>query len=251
MIDLDVLIAFGKIPMLELVKDTPAFLAFKGNLVKLVLSYVATGHPIDEAQYYLVFDVYNTYRSLFSAEDQKTINTWILVIARGQIKTFNDGVNTKNNWQTHRIKTVACAASVIKNDELYTWAYTQIYNHIASNLFPDGSCYDWKERDSVSYVTYNLVAFLMAIGYLKTKYVDDFYNYESPLGSSIKKSVHWVIPYIEGKETNVMFMKSTVFTDQYKAGKGKLWQKDDAKNMIRLAKACDPSLEAVWKAHFI
>lgn len=244
------ILAFANVPIMELVRTAPAFAKFKSQLLQLIATYKATGHAIDESQFYIVFDTYSIYRTLFSSDEQRRIHIWILSIGRGQIKSFNDGINIKNNWQTHRIKTVACAARVINNTELYTWAYAQLYKHISTNLLPDGRCHDWLERDSISYVTYNMVAFIIAINNLKSRYSDDFYNYESPNGSSIKKSVNFVIPYIEGTLTNVMFINSTVFSDKDKSGRGKVWEKTDAKNMIRLAMVYDKSLEGCWNKHF-
>lgn len=244
------ILTFAKIPTLQLVRTNPSFIKFKTNVLHMVNTYVPTGHPIDESQFYILFEAFLTYRTLFTADEVRRINTWILAIGRAQIRTFKVGLNTKNNWNSHRLKIVACAARVINSSELYTWAHTKFYEHIAINLLPDGSCYDWLERDSMSYVTYNLVAYLIAIKHLQIRYKDDYYNYISPTGSSIKKSIYWTFSYIEGTQTNIMFMKSSVASDTTKTGWGKPWSKDDAKPMLQLAIPYDPPLKAYYAAQY-
>lgn len=45
----------------------------------------------------------------------------------------------------------------------------------------------------------------------------DFYNYSSPTGSSIKRSVDWLLPYVNGQKTHAEFVNSTVDFDRKRA----------------------------------
>ena len=221
-------------------------------ILEIVTNYTPTGHPIDESLMYIVCSKYKELKKLFTTDNQKIVNEWIFKLGDLQMKYINTNTTINNNWLAHQIKTVAICGDTLNNKIFLEWANKNLVSFIHATIYPDNSCLDFKERDSLTYVTYVLNALILSILALKTHYTTDYYNMKTKNNSSIKNAVYFLKPYIEGAKHNMMFVKSiyasdkVIHADQY----NKQWEKNDAKQLLLNAMILDPSLKTYYDLHF-
>lgn len=227
------------------------------RLKVLILSIVnvqkPTGNPITEHHYHLLFNAYGKISACFTTIERNTVRLWAISIADAQIQTYNEGFRTVNNFQSHRINIVANIGKRFNMRCYIDWAYERWLKQIDSNLNPDGSSLDFLERDSLTYHVFNLQALVFASMYLQSFYPKfNFYTYVSPRGCSLRKSVQFLVPYIEGRKTNVMFINTRIASDRQvqAALVGKPWDKMNARNLILLCRQFDPSLKIIIDKHY-
>lgn len=122
-----------------------------------------------------------------------------------------------NNWNSHRLKIVGQIAYALGNDSLAQWTINELKNQIAINLTPEGYSTDFKLRDALSYHSYDLEPLLALCIVIKRATGQDFYRYQSPIGSSIKKSTEWFVPYVDGRQQHAEFVHTTVGFDLARA----------------------------------
>ena len=79
---------------------------------------------------------------------------------------------------------------------------------------PDGSGIDFTERDALHYHVYTLEPLISLATTIKRATGKDYYNYISSTGSSIKKSVDFLIPFVTGEKTHPEYVNSKVSFDK-------------------------------------
>jgi hypothetical protein len=118
-----------------------------------------------------------------------------------------------NNWNSHRLKIVGEIGFVLNSESLTQWTNKELKKQIAVNLDPDGSGLDFKERDALHYHSYNLEPLLTLAIAIKRATGQDLYNYVSPKQTSIKKSVEWFVPFVDGSQQHAEYVNTTVKFD--------------------------------------
>jgi hypothetical protein len=213
-------------------------------ILKVVNGYVPTGHPITESLMYLACQEYQVLQSKFTTAQRTVVLAWIRRLGYAQMNFINTNSSKNNNWLAKQIQTVAICGDVLRDTTLLNWANNKIMFYITTNFYTNHTCIDFKERDSVTYVTYSLNALVLAIIVLRKHFKIDYYNYKSLQNSTLKSCINWLKPYIEGKKTNLMFLKSIyasdkrIHADQF----GKPWQKQDARQLFINARPLDSTL---------
>lgn len=224
----------------------------KKNLVLTIANgYKPTGNPIDESLMYIPIQTYIDLKTKFTIVEQGKMEKWILLLGNAEMNYSNTNSSTTNNWWAHQIKTISYCGDALNNTVFLKYGHDNIQKYINTNLYPDGSCIDFHQRDSCTYVTYALNALVLAIFPLQKHFKFDYYNYISPKKSSIKRSVYWLFPYIEKKFINLMFLKSIYASDViiHKDQYGKEWIKDDATQLFLNCEKLDPSLTKYINTH--
>lgn len=81
---------------------------------------------------------------------------------------------------------------------------SNLYDQIRINVQPDGSSYDFQDRDSVHYHVFNEVAWLKASNYLR------HHGEEIPadVSESLERSIAFAEPYLKGEKTHLEFVNS-------------------------------------------
>lgn len=223
----------------------------KNNVMKVVDQYSPNGHPIRESLMYAILEAYPSIT--FTDPERRKVINWIRRLANAQMNFVNTNSTPHNNFLAHQIKTVALAGDVLSNNTFIKWAETRMRSFIDNALYPDGSCLDFKERDSLTYVTYTLNALLIAVPPLEKRTKINYYTYESPQKSSIQKSVHWLIPYIEGSKQNLMFLQSIYSSDSktlHADKHGKPWDKADARQLLLKCVTYDTVIKDILTKHY-
>lgn len=178
------------------------------------------GNPINDTKLDPILEAYDLVKDEMSAAERKTTDTWLMQVADAEInhprfKSANRSVN--NNWNSHRIKVVGTIAYILNNKAYQEFTDTSIGKQIFKNLYPDGSGMDFEERDALHYHIYTLEPLLKIVATIKRATGVDYYQYEAPSGSSIKKSVAFLVPFVTGEKVHQEFVNSKVSFDKQRA----------------------------------
>ncbi|NTE05032.1 alginate lyase family protein [Agrobacterium tumefaciens] len=180
----------------------------------------SNGDPIDDTNLDKAIEAYDLIKSDIPLTDKKPIDNWLNETARAEInsKRMKPGKATAiNNWNAHRLKVVGEIGYVLNNREFIDWTIDHLKSHININLYADGSSLDFKQRDAMHYHLYDLEPMLKLAIIINRGEGTNFYTYLSPNGSSIKKSIDWLIPYIKGEKKHEEYVNTTVKFDHDRA----------------------------------
>jgi len=183
----------------------------------------SSGDPIDETKLEHLFTGYDILRSAIKPDSRKVIDAWLDSIAAGELNSdyAKPGASTAtNNWNSHRLKIIAMIAYAIHSKKYDDFLQKAMEQQIAINLYPDGSGYDFVERDALHYHIYTLEPLVMAALVIKRATGKDFFNYESEKGSSVKKSMDFLVPFVTGEKTHGEFLNSKSSFDRARAKNG-------------------------------
>lgn len=178
------------------------------------------GDPIDDTNLDKAIEAYDLIKDDISVKDKILIAAWLKATALAEInsKRMNRNQGTGiNNWNAHRLKIVGEIGYALKNEEFIKWTIDRLKKHIELNLNEDGTSLDFKERDAMHYHIYDLEPMLRLALLIKRAGGENFYIYQSPKGSSVKKSVDWLIPYIKEEKQHEEYVNTTVKFDRDRA----------------------------------
>jgi hypothetical protein len=182
---------------------------------------VPNGDPIDDTNLDPAVETYDLIKADIDATSNKLITDWLAQTAQMEINKMKVGKETSyNNWHSHRLKEVGEIGFAINNKKYIDFAVEGIKTQISKNLLPDGSSIDFKLRDALHYHTYDLEPLTKLAIIIKRATGVDYYVYESPEQTSLKKSTDWLVPFISGKKTHGEFVNSTVAFDKKRAANG-------------------------------
>jgi hypothetical protein len=194
--------------------QTTAFLLAWSNTNK------ASGDPINETKLEDLITGYDLVRDQTSTENKKLIDAWLESVADAEVNSVSakPGKGTAiNNWNSHRIKIITLIAYTLHTKKYDGFIITELEKQLAINLNPDGTTHDFVERDAFHYHTYDLEPLLTTCIAIYRATGKDYFNYHTPNGSSIKKCVDFMIPYMLGDKAHGEFVKSTVPFDLQRA----------------------------------
>jgi hypothetical protein len=181
------------------------------------------GDPIDDTNLDPVIEAYDMVKGDLSPATEETVRAWLKATADVELSApFNrpNRATSFNNWHSHRLKIVGEIAFAIGDTALQGYTIRGIREQIARNLNADGSSSDFVIRDALHYHVYDLEPLLTLAIVLQRATGVNYYTYVSPAGTSIKKSVDWLLPYLTGEKTHGEFVNSTVEFDRQRARNG-------------------------------
>ena len=207
------------------------------------------GDPIDDTNLEPAIVAYDLVRKTCPEAERKEIDRWLLQAAEAEIESAaKHPASTKNNWQSHRLKIVGLVGLLLDDKRLIDYAAKGFREHVDRNLEPDGSSYDFHERDALHYHCYDLEPMLtLAIAFDQAG--KDLYSHKSPKGASLAKSVQFLVPYCDGRKTHAEWVHSKVAFDRKRAEAGDAHYKAgtpfdprSGRHTLELAAYFDPSL---------
>ena len=220
----------------------------KRGCVSLMTSYTPVGDPIAETNLSEVCLAYNTMKGIngyLSPDEKNLFNSWVRNLCQKTIDDYNTltpgMVNLKNNFQSHRIKILACGALSLRDTNLMAVASKWLEAHLEENLLQGGLCLDFTLRDSCTYTVYSLEPICVAIHSIFRLTGVNYFTYKNKLGVNLPSAVRWLLPYIQGVKTNVMFINSIYDSDKAKTDYGKIWNKSNCVNLVNLCIPFDAS----------
>jgi hypothetical protein len=197
------------------------------QLTRYLMAWATTNHsrgdPIDDTNLDPVIEAYDMVKEMLSPADHTTIRNWLKATADMELSApFNrpGRATSYNNWHSHRLKIVGEIAFAIGDTALQGYTVRGIRDQIARNLNADGSSSDFVARDALHYHVYDLEPLLTLAIVLQRATGVNYFTYVSPTGTSIKKSVDWLLPYLTGEKTHGEFVNSTVEFDRQRAKNG-------------------------------
>lgn len=209
-----------------------------------------TGDPIDETNLEALFVAYDQTRGTFPAADKDAADAYL----RRVVQAEYGARKVTNNWQSHRLKVVGLAAYVLKDDTLVAQALQAYRDHVPENLLPDGSTFDFHERDALHYHVYDLEP-LLALAIAAHNNGVDLYRYASKDGGSLANSVKFLIPFCTGAQEHHEFVNSKTAFDRKRAANGEkgyiighLFTPMEGFKALSLAATLDSSVDPVTVA---
>jgi hypothetical protein len=216
-----------KMYALALVYKVSADMKYLSVLERYLTEWATTdrprGDPIDDTNLDPVIEAYDMVKADLPPATEQFVRDWLKATAEVELSApFNrsNRATSHNNWHSHRLKIVGEIAFAIGDTALQGYTVRGIKEQIAGNLNADGSSSDFMTRDALHYHVYDLEPLLKLAIVLKRATGADYYNYVAPGGSSIKKSVDWLLPYLNGEKTHGEFVNSTVEFDRQRARNG-------------------------------
>jgi Alginate lyase len=210
------------------------------------------GDPIDDTNLDNAIEAYDMVKEQLSPADTMILQAWWRRTAGAEINGPHNrpgrGTAT-NNWNSHRLKIVGEIAFTIWDTALQTYTISGFKRQVEINLNPDGSSTDFASRDALHYHVYDVEPLLQLAIVLQRATGENYYRYQPASTASVKKSVDWLLPFLNGARTHPEFVNSTVPFDRERAKNGEAAYKSgtlfDPKNGIRtllLAARFDPTL---------
>lgn len=194
----------------------------KKYMTAWVDTYKPNYNPIDEADFALLIDSYGLIRHTFTESEQGAINKYLMNWATGYIESMKDKPKNGtwiNNWNSYRVRFIVMTAFLLENDSLIKSAKKVYVEQINNNIDSNGETVDFKQRDAITYVIYDLHPLLDSALIAKIN-GQDWFNLTSESNSSLAKAVDWLIPYVDGTKTHIEFSKTKIKFDLYRANYG-------------------------------
>jgi len=198
--------------------------AYADTAKRIILSWARanqpTGLPIDETKLEPLEVAYALTQSRFSESERDCVGKWLRNLAAREIQTGQKkAATTMNNWQSHRLKNVGLIGFLLSDPALIDYATRGYKRQIEANLEPDGSSFDFHERDALHYHCYDLEP-LLTLAIVARRNGVKLYEYEAPNGASLPKAVAFLAPYCRGEKEHLEWVHSRVVFDRKRADAG-------------------------------
>lgn len=207
----------------------------------------STGDAINDTKLEPMLLAYDLLQPTFSAQERAVVEAWMrqLVHALATLRGFPS--KKFNNNYSHRLKTVGLCALLLRDAERTTQVAQLFETQIASNLNPDGSSFDFHERDALYYHCYDLKP-LLTLATAFRALGRDFYHHSAPGGSSLGASVRFLAQFCTGEKTHGEFVNSRNPFDKTRAEAGdpsftagRPFDPKDGLHVLEQASLFDPS----------
>jgi len=179
-----------------------------------------SGDPIDETKLEAMITGYDLIRNNVPAENKATVDGWLNSVADAEANSATAKGNRGtaiNNWNSHRIKIITLINYTIQAGKYDAFIISELEKQLAANLNPNGTTWDFMQRDAFHYQTYDLEPLLTTCIVLYRATGKNYFIYQTPTGASIKQSVDFMVPYMTGEKTHAEFVNSKVPFDAARA----------------------------------
>jgi len=234
-------------------KENPVF----GNKAKEIIlawaaTYKPTGNPINENKFNAFYWGYYIFKNHFNKNEQKIVEDWFQEIA---IKEMNRDRTPNNNWEAKRCKMIGIIGCILENEKLKTYSIEGFKKYILSAYYKDGTSHDLEQRDALHYHVSGLKPCVSAfINLSKFDSRFELFDFVSENGSSIKKSVEYVVPYATGEKKREEWKNTKVRLDKERAAAGlaeyqpgKLFDPEKAYSLFELACYYNPDWISIFE----
>ncbi len=180
----------------------------------------SAGNPINDTKLDPLLEAYDMIKGFATSSQRKIMDDWLSQIAEAEIHNprFSSGrKSVYNNWNSHRIKVVGLIAYILDNKDFRHFTDTCLQTQVLKNLYADGTGMDFEDRDALHYQVYTLEPLLTLAKVIFKASGKDVYRYQSPTGSSIQRSMNFLVPFVTGEKTHAEFVHSKVSFDRKRA----------------------------------
>lgn len=181
-------------------------------------TYQPTGNTINENKFVPLFWAYYLFQDHFSIQEKKKVEDWMVRIAKGQMARPH---TPNNNWEAKRHKIIGTVGCITGDDALKDFSVKGFKEYINTAYYADGTSNDLKDRDALHYHISGLTPTIgVFVNCTPFDPAFDLYNYTSPGGASIRKSVEYTLPYAKGEIKRKEWTNSKVALDKKRAAAG-------------------------------
>lgn len=213
-----------------------------------VTTYQPSFNPIDETRFEGLILAYDMTASALPVKTRNAAMAFLAKLANGYIEQIDAQPRPltgtwRNNWQSHRVKLIAMAAFTLDNRKMINAAQRLYVEHIGDNIAPDGSTVDFRERDALHYVTYDLQP-LVTAALAARRHNRNWLPEKAENGASLAAALNWLTPYASGAKTHEEFVHSNVLFDAKRReadlpGYSGQWDPKNATELFHLAARLD------------
>jgi hypothetical protein len=226
--------------------------ADRAKAEEILLAWAKTnqgaGQPIDDTNLEPLIEGYDLLRESLEKRVRAPVDRWLGQVAHALIAGIDPRRKTAiNNWHSHRLKVIGLIGFATGADALRRYAQDGIRKQIERNLRADGSSFDFHHRDAVHYHAYDLEPLLRLAILLSP--TGDLYRWVSPSGSSLRRSLRWLLPYARGEKTHAEFARSRSAFDRARSNArepghraGEPFRPKRARGALELAQYFEPRL---------
>ena len=180
-------------------------------------TYKPSFNPIDETHFEGMILAYDLTASALPVKTRNATAAFIAKLANGYIAQIDAQPRPlsgtfRNNWQSHRVKLIAMSAFTLDDRKMINAAQRLFIEHIGDNIAPDGSTFDFTERDALHYVTYDLQP-LVTAALAARRHNRNWLPERATNGATLADALNWLTPYALGTKTHEEFVHSSVAFD--------------------------------------
>jgi hypothetical protein len=189
-----------------------------------VTTYQPSFNPIDETRFEGLILAYDLTASALPVKTRNAAASFITKLANGYIAQIDAQPRPlsgayRNNWQSHRIKLIAMSAFTLNDRKLINAAQRLFVEQIGGNIAPDGTTFDFTERDALHYVVYDLQP-LVTAALAARRQNRNWLIERAKNGASLADALNWLTPYALGTKTHEEFVHSGVAFDAKRRAAG-------------------------------
>lgn len=230
--------------------DERAATTLKRFITAWTSTYELTGNDVNENKFYPLLVAYLALRDEFEQEAREKVDAWVEDLGERHAKAVKQSRHFTNRYTKH-VRLTALAGSILDRAAWRQAADEGIKRFVTQSLRADGSSYDFEHRDTLTYHGSALKP-AIELAMLAGDQGRALYEWQSPDGGSLKKSVDFVIPYAMGEKTHKEWVNTKVELDRKRAAAGiekyqpgRLYEPKSALELMELASFFDPALTRV------
>jgi endo-1,4-beta-xylanase len=210
-------------------------------------AYEPTGNDVNENKLHPLFVAYDALRDTFPAPERERLDAWIARLGALHFQAVRESRHLTNRYTKH-IRLVAILGRILDREEWRQTAEAGLKRFVAESLRADGTSLDLERRDTLTYHASALRP-VIELAVIAGPRGRALYEWESPKGGSIRKSVNYLVPYADGSKTREEWRNSRVDLDRRRAAEGlaayqpgRLYDPKNALRVLEEASFFDPSL---------
>lgn len=218
-------------------------------------TYQPTGNPINENKFEPLIHSYQTMKQYFPEAEREKVETWLSKIAAAEMAYPQI---PQNNWKTKQIKLVGTIGLIAGLVDFERYAVEELKKYLDGALYEDGATFDLRQRDAMGYHVSGLKP-LLVTAITMDQFRNDWggvqmFDYQNPVGGSIRKSVDYVVPYALGEKVHEEWVNTKVELDKQRAAAGiahyqpgTLYEPEESRELFELASYFDPKYQQVLR----
>ncbi|WP_323119351.1 alginate lyase family protein [Burkholderia alba] len=213
-----------------------------------VATYQPSFNPIDETRFENLILAYDMTASVLPVKTRNATAAFIAKLGNGYVQQIDAQKRPlagtwRNNWQSHRIKLIALSAFTLGDRRMMNAAQRLFAEHLADNIKPDGTTYDFEERDALHYAVYDLQP-LVTAALAARRFNRNWLRERASNGATLAAALNWLEPYARGEKTHEEFVNSPVPFDAKRReaglpGYSGQWDPKNATELFYLAARLD------------
>lgn len=235
----------------QLTGDTQAVAALQRFITAWAATYQPTGNDVNENKFYPLFVAYEALRDQFTDTGRTGIDRWIRDMAERHAVAIHEAKSFTNRYTKHLLL-LAVFGMILEQDDWTALSREGVQRFVTESLFPDGTSEDLKVRDTLTYHASALKPVIELAMMISGEDGSDLYAWENVRGGSIRKSVHYLVPYALGEKSREEWTHSQVPLDRQRAAAGldayqpgKRYDPQCSLELMELASYFDPGLKRV------